>query len=135
MITIKDLNFYYQKTRPIFENVSFNMQSGIYGLLGENGVGKTTLLHIISGLQFPKKGSCQVLGFNSYDRNPDMLKELFFLPEEFQAPEASILDMAKYNATFYDNYSEVQLRAYLDEFEVEGDRKMPVLSTGQKKRL
>jgi len=134
MITIKDLSFYYQSRRPIFDNVSFEMNTGIYGLLGENGVGKTTLLHIISGLRFPKKGSCEVLGIPSYKRDPDILKEIFFLPEEFQAPRISILEMARYNAEFYPRYSVEQLKTYLQEFEVEGDRKISELSTGQKKK-
>ncbi|MCD8041654.1 MAG: ABC transporter ATP-binding protein [Tannerellaceae bacterium] len=134
MISIQNLSFYYQQKRPVFNDVSFTMQNGIYGLLGENGVGKTTLLHLISGLRFPKKGSCQVLGYNSYNRNPEMLKEICFLPEEFQAPAVSILDMARYNAGFYERYSFEQLCQYLEEFEVEGDRKLSELSTGQKKK-
>ena len=55
MININNLSFYYNKKKPVFENVSFNLKGGIYGLLGENGVGKTTFLHLISGLSFPKK--------------------------------------------------------------------------------
>ena len=97
MIDINDLSFYYNKRRPVFERVSFKMGNGIYGLLGENGVGKTTLLHLISGLSFPKEGSCKVLEYESAYRSPDMLKNLFFLPEEFQAPALQINDFIKYN--------------------------------------
>lgn len=135
MIKIENLSFYYNKKRPVFENVSFDIKSGIYGLLGENGVGKTTLLHIISGLCFPKKGECKVYDYESSYRNPEMLKNLFFLPEEFQAPNLSILDFVKYNAEFYPNYSEIQFEGYMREFQVEKDRKMSELSFGQKKKV
>lgn len=134
MITIKDLTFYYNKKRPIFDNVSFDMKSGIYGLLGENGVGKTTLLHMISGLRFPKRGSCKVDIYETCYRNPNMLQKLFFLPEEYQAPTLSVDNFVKLNASFYPNFSEEQFRKYLGEFHVESDKKMTDLSFGQKKK-
>ncbi|SBV93911.1 ABC transporter ATP-binding protein [uncultured Dysgonomonas sp.] len=135
MIKINDLSFYYNKKRPVFEHVSFDMQGGIYGLLGENGVGKTTLLHLISGLCFPKHGSCKVFEYESAYRNPEMLKQLFFLPEEFQAQNMLIKDFIKYNSSFYPNFSETQFDVYLNDFHVEKDRKMAELSFGQKKKV
>ena len=134
MIAIENLSFYYNKKRPIFKDVSFEMKSGIYGLLGENGVGKTTLLHIISGLRFLKEGSCKVNGYETCYRNPNMLQQLFFLPEEYQAPSVSVDSFAKQNAVFYPDFSQEQFRQYLNEFHVEGDRKMSDLSFGQKKK-
>jgi len=134
MIKIENLSFFYNKKRPVFEQVSFEMNSGIYGLLGENGVGKTTLLHIISGLCFPKKGSCKIFGHESSSRNPEMLKQLFFLPEEFQAPSLPIKDFVKYNSEFYPNFNEDHFDTYLKDFQVEKDRKMSELSFGQKKK-
>ncbi len=54
MITIQNLSFHYKSGRPIYSGVNMELQPGnIYGLLGENGVGKTTLLKLISGLLFP----------------------------------------------------------------------------------
>lgn len=135
MIKINDLSFYYNKRRPVFENVSFDIKSGIYGLLGENGVGKTTLLHIMSGLCFPKEGTCSVSGYESAYRNPEMLKQLFFLPEEFQAPNMYIMDFVRNTSNFYPNYNQEQFETYLNEFQVEKERKMSELSFGQKKKV
>lgn len=134
MININNLSFYYNKKKPVFENVSFNLKGGIYGLLGENGVGKTTFLHLISGLSFPKKGSCKVFEYESAYREPEMLKQLFFLPEEFKAPSTPIKAFVKCNSVFYPNFSEAQFEAYLNDFQVEADRKMSELSFGQKKK-
>lgn len=134
MIKIRNLSFSYKKRLPIFNNVSFTMKSGIYGLLGENGVGKSTLLHLISGLRFPNSGSCEVMGYNSVDRNPNMLSQLFFLPEEIETPSLSISKFAKLNSSFYPNFSYEQFEDYLQEFQVDKNAKMTEQSLGQKKK-
>ncbi len=57
MIDIKNFSFSYTKTQ-VFDNINLQFQKGaIYGLLGENGVGKTTLLKAISVLFKPTAGS------------------------------------------------------------------------------
>lgn len=135
MVKINNLTFYYRERKPIFENVSFEMKNGIYGLLGENGVGKTTLLRIISGLCFPKKGSCQVLGTETALRNPDMLKQLYYLPEEFIVPSQTVKSFVKLNSVFYPNFSNEQFNSYLNDFHLDIDSRMKELSFGQKKKV
>lgn len=134
MIKINNLTFYYKKNRPVFDKVSFEMKNGIYGLLGENGVGKTTLLHIICGLRFPKEGTCSVLGMKSPLRNPDMLKQIYYLPEEFSAPSQTIKNYVKCNSPFYPNFSMEQFQNYLDDFHLDINSNMKELSYGQKKK-
>lgn len=134
MINIDNLRFYYRKSKPIFDHVSFNMKGGIYGLLGENGVGKTTLLHIISGLCFAKEGRSEVLGYDSSSRNPHMLKQLYYLPEEFQLPALTIRDFVKVNSAFYPTFSYEQFKSYLSDFHLEDDLKLTELSFGQRKK-
>ncbi|MFV0330081.1 MAG: ATP-binding cassette domain-containing protein [Dysgonomonas sp.] len=134
MIKINNLTFYYKQSKPVFENVSFEMKNGIYGLLGENGVGKTTLLHVISGLRFPKKGHCSLLGMESALRNPEMLKQLYYLPEEFKVPAQSIKSFVKYNSAFYPNFSYEQFTTYLKDFNLDIDSNLKELSFGQKKK-
>lgn len=134
MINITNLSFNYKSNLPIFNNVSFSLKNGIYGLLGENGVGKTTLLHIISGLRFPKNGNCRVLNYESAYRKPAMLSQLYFLPEEFQTPSMSVETYAKYNAVFYPNFSKEQFSFYLSEFQVDREKNMMEMSFGQRKK-
>ena len=60
MIQIKDLAFSYGK-KMVLSNISMTLEEGrIYGLLGENGVGKTTLLNLLSGIKAPLCG-CRLL--------------------------------------------------------------------------
>lgn len=57
MIKIENISYGYKPKQPIFNDISLEVGNGIYGLLGENGVGKTTLIHLICGLLFPWKVS------------------------------------------------------------------------------
>ena len=60
MIKIENLKFSYG-SKSIFEGVSTELKPGmIYGLLGQNGVGKTTLLKLLAGLLKPQEGSCTI---------------------------------------------------------------------------
>lgn len=73
MIELKQLDFSYPNTKgkhceksgdsEIFSGVNMKLdQPGIYGLLGANGVGKTTLLNLMSGLLFPSSGKLLIDG-------------------------------------------------------------------------
>ena len=85
MIDIKNFSFSYTKTQ-VFDNINLQFQKGaIYGLLGENGVGKTTLLKVISGLLKPTAGSCTVDEWVSFDRQPEFLQNIFLLPDTLGA--------------------------------------------------
>ena len=58
MIQLKDVTFGYTKIAPVFKNLNLELAGGhIYGLLGKNGVGKTTLMKIIAGLRFADSGT------------------------------------------------------------------------------
>jgi len=134
MVTINNLRFSYG-LKTVFENISFNMELGkIYGLLGENGVGKTTLLRIIAGLLFPDEGNCTVMDMNPAKRLPAFLQEVFYLPEEFGFPPVKVENFAKTTGGFYPAFSMEQFREYAKEFDVDVTRKFTELSFGQKKK-
>lgn len=135
MIDIKNLTFGYKKT-PVLEGISLQFEKGrIYGLLGENGVGKTTLLKLICGLQRPQQGSCTVDGFTSFDRKPEMLRNILFMPDEVMLPhDATPIKYVKELAPFYPRFDEGTFRGMMQELEVEPDRKFKEMSFGQQKK-
>ncbi|MDD3280971.1 MAG: ABC transporter ATP-binding protein [Bacteroidales bacterium] len=137
MIEIKNIDFAYKKKQNLFSELSLTMTQGhIYGLLGKNGTGKTSLLKIISGLLFAQKGEVNVLGYNAASRKPDMLNDLYFLPEEIFVPYLKIKQIEKVYAPFYPKFSKEQFDNYLKEFEIQ-DKNALVnkLSQGQKKKV
>src|SRR5690606_13283859 len=100
MISIKDLSFKYgRKQQPLFHNLDCELQAGsIVGLLGKNGAGKTTLLKLMIGLLSPGGGEIQIMGHQPEARQPSLLQEIFFLPEEFYIPGISVRSYVKANA-------------------------------------
>jgi len=136
MIEFKNLDFSYTRKKNLFEGVSLNMQSGsIYGLLGKNGVGKTTMLNLISGLLFPKSGECTVMGYIPQERKVGFLANLFYVPDEIVLPAMKLNDFVRVNKVFYPNFSQELLEQCLRDFEVEGNENLAKLSHGQKKKI
>ena len=135
MIDIQDLHFAYKK-KKVFTGLNLSLQPGhIYGLLGKNGTGKSTLLRNIAGLLFPGKGKVSVLNHTPGQRKPAFLQELFMVPEEFYLPNVSIEKFVACNASFYPKFDHHQFQAYLKEFEIPGDNKLQQMSYGQKKKV
>jgi len=137
MITFKNVDFSYVKKAPLLTNLDLQVAPGhIHGLLGKNGEGKSTLLKLISGLIFPQKGEIEVMGFTPKKRKPEMLRDIFFLPEELPVFSLKIADFQKAYAPFYPNFSVEQFDNYLKEFEIPSkDLKLNKLSFGQKKKV
>ena len=135
MIEIRNLDFSYKKT-PVFHGINLTFEPGnIYGLLGENGVGKTTLLKIISGMQRPGSGSCTVDGFVSHERQPQFLENLVFLPDEVHLPDGvtPMLYISEL-APFYPKYAYATFLHLMQEMEVDPERRFKEMSYGQQKK-
>lgn len=135
MIQMHNIRFQYGK-KPLFANMDLDIDKGnIYGLLGMNGAGKTTLLKLISGQLFPLEGSSSVLGYNPVDRHPDMLGDLFHLPEEFLLPRMTAEEYLTTYAPFYPRFDQAALHRYCMDFDLDLSQKLHELSFGQKKKF
>lgn len=135
MIQIQNLHFGYRK-KKIFTGLSLKLEPGhIYGLLGKNGTGKSTLLKNMAGLLFPNEGTVNVLGFNPAKRQPAFLCDLFMVPEEFFLPDVPIEYLIKYTAPFYPKFNEDQFNRYITEFDIPRSNTMQQMSYGQKKKV
>ena len=134
MITIENTSYGYKSNPLIFNNISLEIGNGIYGLLGENGVGKTTLMHLICGLLFPKNGKCSIDGRNTAERQPEGLARYFFLPEEMQMPTESIVSFAARHSVFYPHFNQEEFDLNLEELKIDRKQKLSSVSYGQQKK-
>lgn len=137
MIDVKNLSFNYQGSRhQVFSDFSLHLESGrIYGLLGKNGTGKSTLLYLISGLLRPTTGSVVVEGEESRLRRPELLQEMFIVPEEYAMPDMSFEAFAHMMRVFYPHFSDELLAKCLADFEMPARPNLKELSMGQKKKV
>ena len=137
MIDIQNISFKYAGTKEdIFSNFSLQLnENNIYGLLGKNGTGKSTLLYLISGLLHPQRGTVTVDGYASRERRPEMLEEIFIVPEEFELPPMTLEEYVRICKPFYPRFSREVLRSCLEDFELPTSLKLQSLSMGQKKKV
>lgn len=134
MISIANLHFAYRR-KPVFTGLNLELRPGhIYGLLGRNGMGKSTLLRSIAGFLFPQKGSIDVLGYLPRRRQPAFLQRVFLLPEDFYLPPMALERWVALNSAFYPRFDREQFRRVAAGFELHTDGRLDQMSYGQRKK-
>ena len=134
MIEINDLGFSYGQN-PVLKNISMKLNEGrIYGLLGENGVGKTTLLTLLCGLKKPQTGSIDIDGYNPYDRKPSFIADQYYLSDEVAAVNMKAIDYARNYGKFWEKFDMGKFLEIMKVFENDPEQKMNKMSCGQLKK-
>ena len=136
MIKVEDLSFSYGRRKTkVLDGFSMSLNKGsVYGLLGKNGTGKSTLLYLMAGLLRPQTGKVYYKGVDVTLRKPTTLEDMFLVPEEFALPNVSMKQYVKLNAPFYPHFSDELLKACLRDFDMNEDIHLGELSMGQKKK-
>lgn len=137
MLKINQLAFSYSSNDcKVFSDFSLEFEKGaVYGLLGKNGTGKSTLLYLITGLLRPQQGSVQFKGEEVSHRLPSTLSDMYIVPEEFDLPSMTLKQYVRLHAPFYPNFSEEQLKSNLALFDLDESIRLGSLSMGQKKKV
>lgn len=137
MLQVENISFSYGRRKPeVLSDFSFSLEKGrVYGLLGKNGVGKSTLLYLMCGLLTPKHGRVMYHGQDVRRRLPETLRDVFLVPEEFDLPAVSLVQFVELNSPFYPNFSKEDMMTYLHLFEMDWNIHLGGLSMGQKKKV
>lgn len=134
MIEIKDLAFSYGQFQ-VLTQINLDLKEGcIYGLLGENGVGKTTLLTLLAGLKKPTNGSINVDGMDPFDRKPSFLSNIYYLSDEVPAMRMTATVYAQNYGQFWEKFSMDKFNEIMKIFDTNPDMRMDQMSYGQLKK-
>jgi ABC-2 type transport system ATP-binding protein len=103
----------------------------ITGLLGRNGVGKTTLMRIIAAQEFASAGRVEVLGASPVE-NDAILRRMIFVREDQAFPDFKVRQILQVASWFYPNWSDDLAQALVADFALPLNRKVKKLSRGMR---
>ena len=136
MLKIQDVTFAYKKNNPVLDRFTLEInEGGIYGLLGKNGTGKSTLLYLIMGLLRPQSGWVTYNNVETLKRQPELLSDMFIVPEEYNLPGISLQKYINAIQPFYPRFDVNMMYRCLENFEMPRDINLGALSMGQKKKV
>jgi len=134
MIKLNNISYKYRRWTEALKNVSASIGEGIHIMMGENGAGKSTMLHIINGLLHPTTGECLVDGRNVWLRETETLEKIFFLDNNMPFPADTINETAHIHACFYPDFDSSMLEQNLARFGLTGKEKLSRLSYGNRQK-
>lgn len=136
MINFDQVCFGYEKQKALFENLNLHLCPGrIYGLLGKNGEGKSSLLRNMAGLLFPNQGEISVMGFKPSSRQPEFLQDVFFIPEEPYLPTFTVKKFSESFGGLYPKYDQTKFLEGISNFSVSYNDRLDQMSYGQRKKV
>ncbi len=135
MLEIKKMSFGYGLKKKIYTDFNLSLENGkIYGILGRNGGGKTTLLNIISTLLPGYEGSVKISGMEAKERKMEYLQKIFVLPEIITEDKYSVTTLIVIGEN-YKNWDRNKFMELIGRDDMNEKTKIKALSKGQKKKL
>lgn len=134
MIKTSNLTYGYIQVQPVLKQISLEMPAGhIYGLLGRNGVGKSTFLKVLSGALLGQ-GEYSVGGYDPRNREAAFQESIRLVPENEALYNNTIIELAQVTKPLYPTFSDEILNRALEEFKVPQEQKLTTMSLGQQKK-
>jgi len=82
-LVINNLSKTYPNGVKALDNVSLEIENGMFGLLGPNGAGKSSLMRTLATLQEADRGSAKLNDIDIFSDPGELRKTLGYLPQEF----------------------------------------------------
>jgi len=123
--------------KPALDGVDLRIPRGcVFGLVGENAAGKTTLIKHIVGLFKAQAGSVRVFGLDPVRDPVGVLSRIGYLGEDRDLPEwIRIGALFRYLKAFYPTWDDRYAEALREQFELDPTAKVKGLSQGQRARV
>lgn len=135
MIHVHDLSKSYGKNHVV-NNVNLQVNKGsIYGLLGSNGAGKTTILKMISGILKQQKGTILIDDQTIFE-NTQKKEQLIFIPDQpYFFSHYTVQQMAEFYRNFYPNWSQERFESLQSIFKLDMKSKIQQFSKGMQRQV
>ena len=138
-IEVNNISKYYGKVQAL-KDVSFSVNKGeIFGLIGPDGAGKTSMFRILCSLLLPKAGTATVDGFDVVSQMEEVRKRVGYMPGRFSLYQDLTIEenlhffATLFNTTVEENYEAIKpIYSQIERFK---DRKAGALSGGMKQKL
>jgi len=133
VIEIDHLTKFYG-TREIVRDLCLTVPPGsIYGFLGRNGMGKTTTIRILLGIEEPTRGGTRVFGEDSSRLSPATRARIGYLPEGHHVYGwMTVRECGRFQASFFPNWNQEVFDAVITHFRLDPKMKAGHLSRGQR---
>lgn len=135
MIEIKNVTKSFDHIRAV-DDVSVTIRENtVFGLIGTNGAGKSTVLRMVAGVLRQETGEIIIDGKPVFD-NMEVKKKIYFIADEpYFFANCNAIDMQKYLSSVYPDFAAVDYYNYLMNFGLDKKRKVNTYSKGMKKQL
>ncbi|WP_147532846.1 ATP-binding cassette domain-containing protein [Bacillus marasmi] len=134
-IELNNLSLTYKHFEAL-KNISFKLDGGkIYGLIGRNGAGKTSLLSLLASFREPTSGSIKIAGKTPFE-NPDIMQIVSFIYEkDYKEETEKVKGMLEVSERYRPNYDAEYAHHLIQRFKLPLDKPVAELSKGMKSAL
>ena len=133
LLEIKNLNKSFDN-KEILKDINLSLSSGkIVGLLGKNGVGKTTLIKLINDLLTPTSGEILI---NGKKVGVETKKIVSYLPERtYLNKQMKVSEIINYFEDFYENFDSEKAKKLLKDLDLDINQKLTQMSKGMQEKV
>src|SRR5690625_2528450 len=130
IINIKNLTLSYKDTEAL-TNVSLTLEGNkIYGLLGRNGAGKTSLLSILASFRQATSGEILINGKNPFEQDELMQQVYFLFAKDYKDDSRKVSELLKSAELYRPNFDQKYAKSLIKQFNLPLHKPMKKLSTG-----
>jgi len=136
VISISDLHHSYGE-KSIYAGLNLQIEPGtIFGLLGKNGVGKSTLINLLMGYLKPQQGECLIFGEHANYLSPATRARIALLYEGFISYDSmSIEQVERFFSSFYPKWQKRYFQELIELMDISMQQPLSSLSFGQKSQV
>ena len=133
LLEVKNLNKKFDN-KKILKDINFSIDKGkIVGLLGKNGVGKSTLIKLINDLLTPTSGKILV---NGNKVGVETKKVISYLPERtYLNKQMKVSEVINYFEDFYEDFDSKKAKKLLKELDLDINQKLTKMSKGMQEKV